>query len=351
MRRNVVTLAVFSLLACAWANQASAQDPHWADKMFEKTEQDFGVVPANADMKARIKITNIYKETVQISDVKTSCGCTVGKPSATILESEQVAWLDVSMDTRRFRGPKETVVSIHFSHPIPATVQVRVKSFINSDVELNPGALEFREIPQGVDHQFKMLVQYNGHGQSVIKEAVCKNPHVALKFNMVRQNAFVQTYELIATLKGTAPLGDLRDQVHLITNDPNNPQIPVLIEARVEPEFTVTPELISFDNMVPGQRKTINVIIRGRKPFEIEKIESEKTAGTFETQIPTDMQKVHRLPLTLVAPSELGTITEEFTLTIKGVAEPITFKARGKIVEAANSIPATGNRNGGRGLR
>jgi Protein of unknown function (DUF1573) len=351
MRRNVVTLLLLGVIAWVGSSRALAQDPHWAEKMFERLDQDFGVVPSNADLKARIKITNPHKFTVQISDVRSTCGCTVGKPSTNVLESEQVAWLDVSMDTRRFRGHKEITVLVSISHPVPATVPVRVKAFISSDVALNPGALEFREIPKGIDHQFKMLIDYNGHGQTVIKEAVCKNPHVDVKLNLVRQNSFVLTYELIATLKGTAPIGEFRDQVRLVTTDPNNPQIPVLIEAKIEPEFSVTPEIVSFDRLVPGERKTINVLVRGRKPFMIQNIESEKTAGTFETQIPSDMQKIHRLPLTLIAPSELGTITEEFTVTIKGVAEPVTFKAIGKIVAPGNALPATGNRNGGNNFK
>ena len=134
-------------------------------------------------------------------------------------------------------------------------------------------------------------------------------------------------------------MGDLRDQVTLLTTDPNNPQIPVLVEARIEPEFVVTPDVVSFGNMLPGERKEIRIVVRGKKPFAIEKIESEKTAGTFETRIPTDTKPVHVLPLTLIAPKEAGAVSDEFSVTITGSTEHVTFKAFGKVQAAAVPVP------------
>jgi hypothetical protein len=340
MRLRVVHTIFLGLAFLSAADRAWAQDPQWAHKMFEKLEHDFGKVPSNADMKYRLKITNLYKQTVNIAGVTSTCGCTAGKPSKTMLASEEVAWLDLTMDTRRFRGLKETKVIVTFNQPIFATVEIPVKAFINPDIILNPpGSLEFGGIAKGTDQQLKMGVIYNGRGQSVIKEAVCKNPHVAVKLNLARQEPFSLTYELVATIKGTAPLGELRDQVLLVTTDPNNPQIPVLIEARVEPEFVVTPDVVSFGNLAPGERKTINIVVRSKKPFSIEKIESEKTAGTFETRIPTDSKPVQVLPLTLVAPKEAGAVSDLFTVTITGSSEQVTFKANGKVQVVAGSPP------------
>lgn len=340
MRLKVVIAVLLGLAALSAANRAGAQDPLWAQKMFDKVEHDFGVVPSNADLKYRLKITNKYQQVVSIAGVRSTCGCTAGKPSKNTLASEEVAWLDLSMDTRRFRGLKETKVIVTFNQPIFAEVEIPVKAFINPDVILNPGALEFRGIPKGVDQQLRMVIVYNGRGQSIIKEAVCKNPHVAVKLNLARQEPFSVTYEMAVTIKGTAPLGELRDQVLLVTTDPNNPQIPVLVEASVEPEFVVSPDIVSFGNLAPGERKTINIVVRGKRPFAIEKIESEKTAGTFETRIPTDTKQVHVLPLTLIAPKEAGAVSDEFSVTVTGGSEHVMFKASGKVVPgAAAALP------------
>jgi hypothetical protein len=343
MRLKVVYVLLLGLAALAAADRAGAQDPQWAHKMFDKVDHDFGVVPSNADLKYRLKITNKYQQTVHIANVQSSCGCTAGKPSKVTLASEEVAWLDLSMDTRRFRGHKETTVTVTFDQPLFAQVQIPVRAFINPDVILNPGAFEFGPISKGADSPLRMVVVYNGRGQSVIKEAICKNPNVAVKMNLMRQEPFSLTYELNVTIKGTTGLGDLREQVTLLTTDPNNPQIPVLVEAQVMPEFVVTPDIVSFGNLAPGERKEIQIVVRSikKQPFAIEKIESEKTAGTFETRIPTDTKAVHLLPLTLIAPKEAGTVADEFSITITGRSEHVTFKASGKVVASGAAVPAT----------
>ena len=50
-------------------------------------------------------------------------------------------------------------------------------------------------------------------------------------------------------------MGELRDQVTLTTDDPANPSIPVLVEARVEPEYAISPELVSFGTFAPENAK------------------------------------------------------------------------------------------------
>jgi Protein of unknown function (DUF1573) len=317
-------------------------DPLWADKLFEKLEHDFGIVPSNADLKFRIKITNHYKQTVNIAGVASSCGCTAGKLAKNTLASEESTYIDLSMDTRRFRGLKETKVTVTFNQPLFANVVIQVKAFINPDLMLNPGAAEFGSIPKGSDRALKMAVSFNGRGQFSIKDATCKNPNVVAKLVDLRQNPFNQQYELHVTIKGATPLGDLREQVILTTDDPNQRSVPVLVEAKVEPEFTVSPELVSFGTMSPGERKAINIVVRSntKKPFSIEKIESEKTAGVFETRLPKDIRETHVLPLTIIAPKEAGPVNEEFTVTLGGSTEPITFKAYAKVVAAA--APASG---------
>jgi hypothetical protein len=325
-------------------NRAQAQDQQWAQKMFDKLEQDFGKVPSGAAMKQRIKITNNYQQTVHISGVRSTCGCTAGKPSKETLLSEEFTYLDLTMNTRNFQGLKETTLFVTFDQPIFAEVQIPVKAFIIPDLMINPGAAEFGAISKGTDRLLRLAVGYNGRGISSIKEAVCKNPNISAKLLEVRRDAFNINYELHVTVKGTAPLGDIRDQVILVTDDPNNRNIPVLVEARIEPEFAVTPDLVSFGTLAPGARKTMTVIIRStnRQPFTIEKIESEKTVGTFETRLPKDARELHQLPLTFIAPKEAGSVTEEFTVTIGGTAETVTFKAIGKVDTGTAQLPGTG---------
>ena len=65
----------------------------------------------------------------------------------------------------------------------------------------------------------------------------------------------------------------------------------------------------------------------------------------FEVRLPKESKKVHVLPLTMIGPAEPGTVTEEFTMTIGGVADPVTFKVFGKVVGVAGAPPAAVQRS------
>lgn len=338
MRIKVLKLLIFGLVALAWSRPAQAQNAEWAAKMFEKLEQDFGVVPSGADLKYRLKITNKYQQTVHIAGIASACGCTAAKAAKDTLLSDESTFIEITMNTRKIVHHKETSLTITFDQPLFATVRIPVKAFVNPQVLVSPGAAEFGSIVRGKDELRKLAVIYNTPGRS-ITSTTSQNPNVATKLVEAFRDAAGVHYELQVTIKGTAPLGELRDQAILATNDPANPSIPVLVEARVEGQYSVTPEFVSFATLAPGERRTMNIVVRSnnKKAFLIEKIESEKTAGTFEIRLPKEAKTIHILPLTMIAPAEPGTLTEEFTITIGGSSEPVTLKAVGKIVPRAGT--------------
>ena len=84
------------MVACglaAVATSSRAAEPTWAEKMFESRSHDFGVIALTSKVTHRFQVKNLYRETVHISGVKTTCGCSVARPSQTTLASGEVgAW-------------------------------------------------------------------------------------------------------------------------------------------------------------------------------------------------------------------------------------------------------------------
>jgi len=61
-------------------------------------------------------------------------------------------------------------------------------------------------------------------------------------------------------------------------------------------------------------------------------VECDSDLNAFKVQLPEDEKIVHVLPISILTPNGTGTIVEEFTLTIDGRDEPVTFKAFCKVV-------------------
>jgi hypothetical protein len=331
-------LAVLLCTSTAWA-----QNYKWAEDMFDKLEHDFGVVARGADTRYRITFTNKYAAPVHISEIRKSCGCTSATPSAMTLKSLEKGYVEFTMDTKKFTHLKESSVTIVFDQPQYAEVRIPVKAYIRTDVVLTPGGAEFGLIAKGTDFERKIAVAYAGQDNWAIRNVVSKNPNIAAKVVETARGGGRVNYDLVVTVKGSTPIGNFRDQITLVTTDQTNPYVPVLIDGKVESEYSVSPERVDFGTLAPGARKTVNVVLKGQKPFLIDKIESESTHGTFEVGLPAVSKAIHILPLTMIAPSEPGTLKEQFTVTISGSRATVVFEATGKVVApAATGATAAG---------
>ena len=347
MMTTRIQRVVWAIALLVGTGSVQAQEVNWATRMFEKTSHNFGVVARGADTRYRIAVKNVYVETVHIATVQTSCGCTAAKPSQDTLVSGETAYIEIVMDTRKFEHLKQSRVTVVFDAPQPASVVIPVEVWIRTDVVLTPGAVEFGPLAKGAEETRKLSIAYAGRPDWTIRDVQNKNPNLLVKLQETGRGAGRVNYDLIVTVKPDTPVGEFREQLSLLTDDANSPQIPVMVEGRVESEYTVNPDVVSFGVLIPGEKKTVNVVMRGKKPFKIEKIESEKTSA-FEVRMPQEPRLIHVLPLTVTAPAEAGTLDEQFTVTIGGTDVSVQFKAYGKIVPApaqtSTSTPAAAAR-------
>ena len=311
---------------------ASAEELNWAEKMFEKRSHDFGVVARGSDARYRLALTNVYQPPVHIAEVRTSCGCTAAKPSRDTLASRETAYIEVTMDTRKFTHQKDSSITVVIDSPMHAEVRIPIRAYIRTDVVLSPGGVEFGSVTEGTGLERKISVAYAGRNDWTIQSVLSRNPNVSAKIVETARGAGQVRYDLIVAMKPGAPAGELREQLLLVANDQR--QIPVLVEGRIQPEFTVNPGVVSFGILAPGEKKTVNVVLRGAKPFEIDKIESDHPSGAFELPQPGDSKAIQVLRLTVTAPPQAGSVDEQFAVTIKGKPHPVRFRAYGKIVAA-----------------
>ena len=330
-----------SALLLVLCSASAAHSQEWAEKMFSTLRHDFGVVARGADVRYQIIVTNRYVETVHISDVRTTCGCTAATPNRDTLASRETAVIEVTMDTRKFQRQKDSNLIVTFDQPFHAEVKIPIAAYIRTDVVLEPGAVDFGAVARGSSPSRTVSVAYAGRNDWQLRGVQSRNPQLEAKVvEKSRGNGRVN-YELLVTLRPDVALGAFREQLTLITDDANNPQIPLLVSGKVEAEYTVTPEVVSFGRLVPGQKKTLNVVLRSKKPFGIGKIEcGSDTTGAFEVPtFGTETKAVHVVPLTFSPPAQPGKMQEEFTVTVAGTGEEIIFKAYAEILDAAQASP------------
>src|ERR1700676_5514468 len=136
------------LVAATAATTAPAQN--WAEKMFaDGASQDFGVVPHGAQLFHRFTITNIYAVRMEITSITPGCGCVTATASKRVLDPRESATIDVSMDARRFTGPKAVIVRVTVGPEFTSSADLKVSAVSRADVVFNPGDVEFGAVDHG----------------------------------------------------------------------------------------------------------------------------------------------------------------------------------------------------------
>lgn len=329
--RRLVPL--FSLLGLSllpgWAR--SAQGADWAEKMFNKLNHDFGVVARGADVQYRFVVRNIYKETVHIADVRTTCGCSAASPTRRTLKTNETAEIVVTMDTRRFIRRKDSNLIVTFDQPFYAQVRIPITAYIRTDVVLTPGSINFGAVEQGQSATRTLSIAYAGRSDWAIKGIKINNKYLTGQVKETSRAGGQIGYQLEMTLKPGMPPGTLRETVFLETNDANAPYIPVMVLGRIEADLTVT--VAPLGKVPAASQKTFNVVIRGRKPFRIEKIECPHAPNCFRARITKKTSTIHVVPVTFSAKKHSGgPFRETLQITIAGRPQPVTVDVRGEVV-------------------
>lgn len=340
-------------LVLSGAVAATAQELNWAERMFSELQHDFGTVASGSDARHLIEVKNIYKEQIRILNVGTTCGCTAASPSRDVLETGESAYIEVVMNTVKFKQQKNSNVDVTLSftdpHGVTAskTVRIPISAYIRSDIVIEPGTVDFGPVDAGAGARRTARVSYAGRSNWSVTGVEVNHEYLEGAVVETQRSGgsggdvFV-TYDLIVQVKPTAPVGVIRDKIQLVTNDAANPRVPVLVEARVEPDIVVSPGTVALGDVAAGAERTYPVVIRGKRPFAIERIECESDLECFKVRLTKDPKLVHVLQLTFTSPDSPGVFKELFTVTVAGRAEPVTFSAVGNIVAAATDSPRGG---------
>jgi len=102
-------------LVVASAGAAEEVTRSWADKMLAESQHDFGSPATGTNATYAIKITNLYRETVTISDLGSSTPDIRVNLDKTVLESKETAQLVLSLEPSAFGRPSEGSVSMRMT--------------------------------------------------------------------------------------------------------------------------------------------------------------------------------------------------------------------------------------------
>jgi hypothetical protein len=335
--RKIAWIAFWSLTV--WTvGRAQAQD--WAREMFDHTSHDFGTVARGAKVEHRFGVVNVFLEDAHIKSARASCGCTSPEVPVQILKTWKKAYVVVKVDTVNFQGQKDVTITVEFDKPFPAEAQLYIHCFIRSDVVLDPGSVHLRTA-QGSVAQQQVSVRYAGRPDWKIQWVECANPSITGKVIEVSRGNGMVTYDLTVNLAANAKAGYSRDELNLVTNDPNPraQRVPVPVEALVVAPVTVHPSPLIMDPVAAGNLQNPVVrplVVVSALPFQITAVES--TNPRFRCDLPADAAStLHRLPVVFLGGDAPGKLDTRIRIQTTATPDPIEAEVSINLTQPASA--------------
>jgi len=295
----------------------------WAGKLFAAgaadgkvpTGHDFGSVPRGAQLKYRFPVKNIYAVPLQVV-AGVSCGCTTATPTPSVLQPHETGFLDVNMDTLKWQyGHKQvsvyvTVMNAQYS----STTTLVVTAHSRADITLEPGQAVFGVVAKGQPATREVIVRYAGQLPFQIgAQAAGDTAPFTVSVKEAYRRPGQVGYRVGLTLKPDAPGGPLKGDLHLTTNDPASPLLPIPYDALVQAALTATPPVTQFGGVKAGELVQRKVIVRSNgRPFKILGVDGQEAGVTAEFGPTASVVQVLTIKL---QPAQAGPVQR--TLTIK----------------------------------
>ncbi|AMV39510.1 hypothetical protein VT85_18880 [Planctomyces sp. SH-PL62] len=316
-------LRAFFLALLATAGPAAlAQSYDWLDAALPERAYDFGVVARGSQLRHAFAVVNRTDQEIRILEWRTKCGCTDVKVGAKVIPPGTQTTIEVTVDTTRFLGHKPSGLTLVFESPSYVQVDLNTSCFIRGDIVTNPGQLDFGIVRRSDKPQTTALTLAYAGGQPdwQVTKMNTLSDHIKAELREVDRTVGGQiNFTLTATLQPSAPNGYFKDEITLETSDQQ--KIPISVVANIQSAVALTPSIINFGQVKPGESVTKTVLVRSAQPFSITGLTTSKTELQSDDQS-KGAQAVHQVKLTLKAPDQPGAFHSLMTVKTDIPDEP-----------------------------
>jgi hypothetical protein len=280
----------------------------WTSTVFPERSHDFGKVARGSKLKHSFPVVNKTNVPIRIVNWQTKCGCTEVKVGSMTIPPGAQTFVEATLDTTKFQGPKSSGLTLILDQPSSIQLDLGLECYIEPALTLTPGLVDFGTVLRSAKPQTTLLLNYSG-SISGWQVTSMKTISAALSAR-IEQVGTTATggpqYRLTATLDPAALRdGRFKDEITLVTNDPNMPQIPVSVAGKVQSTVSLSPAVVDLGTLKPGATASKTILMRSANAFKLTAADKIKGEATLPP-ITDESKNLHVLNVTFKAPAELG---------------------------------------------
>lgn len=326
------------------AQPALAQSNRGGAFEFVSMVHDWGAISDEETVKTSFQFKNVSNRTVKINNTKTTCGCTIGTPTKSLLSPGEEASIDVTFNPKGKKGLELKTITLETDYPEQPNVDLHLKATVRPRMVVEPASIWYGDLQlrKGADQEVSIMNRMEGFQ---VTGFTCNDP----KFKVEKMEPekveldgiMVDRVRFKTHFTDDAQIGTYSTTLAVTTNDPKNPTYNISLGCRVVGELQLVPERVFVSMSGPKQPWTGEVVIssRAQTEFEIYSVEPvdcppemklvvDVLAGT--AQVPTS-RNTYRIKASGLSPAAVADIhgsvkvrtnvpgMEEFTLPLMGI--------------------------------
>jgi hypothetical protein len=253
---------------------------------------DFGTMNRNQSRTKELTIRNDGGIDLDLSDVTSSCGCTVADPATRKIKPGQSTTLTVTFNSKEFQGPQHKTVTIRSNDVTTPILEIAITAVVHVPVMIDPvrPLFAFKHASRGVPEERQATF------------TAMDIPRLELKAERVRADLFEVRIQngvdgdprrgiVTLSIRPDAPYGPINEIVRIGTNDPNQPSIDFEVLGAVLHDLEVNPTQVNFRYVERGKPIHRELRVSATAPglkFKVTgaQIDLPEFKVTFEERVP-----------------------------------------------------------------
>jgi hypothetical protein len=227
---------------------------------------DFGTVPPGEKLEHDFALRNGGSSELTITQVQSSCGCTVASFDRTIAPGGE-GRIHTELDTTDLRGALAKHVEVYTNDPSTPIVRLTLKALVQPHIDVVPGHARYLVVRHEAPSLVAQTVWANDLADFRLLAAESPYPFLRVDFREAAEAERLpegkgRQWHVELTLMPDAEAGPLGDFVVLETNHPQAPTVRVPVGGMVRPVLAVVPPVADFGKVNLASPKRARLEIR-----------------------------------------------------------------------------------------
>jgi hypothetical protein len=238
-------------------NRPAAPAPHI---QFASVTNDMEKIVGGQIVKCTFVFTNTGDRPLEITDVRSSCGCTTTGDWSRKVEPGQTGTIPIQFDSTDFDGPVSKSILITCNDPRQTRVSLRLLGKVWWPIKVTPKSVFMTVTTDGPASAPKVVRITNTLDRPItLSTPESTNQQITAELKTIQDG---KEYQLLVNAAPTSVQENIRSLIHIKTSSPEMPLLTVKAFALVQDAITVMPAVLALPPGGLRDKASYNVSIR-----------------------------------------------------------------------------------------